>query len=539
MPKTLRRFHPLIFIVCLGMLLKLALLAANVVPFNSDEAVVGLMARHILAGERPVFFYGQAYMGSLDAYLTAAVYALFGPAVWGIRVVQVLLYGAVIGLVYHIALDLFHSTRAAIWAALFTALPPVNTVLYTTASLGGYNEALLIGCLSLWLGLKLIDRLERRALAGLPGLALAWGLLLGLGLWANALTLVFAAPVGLGIAYCWLKNWPDGKNSLRLGLPLILLAGFLLGSLPWWMFALQNGLSNLTGELLGGAVAVEKDPWLVRTGNHLVNFFLLGGTALFGFRPPWAVRWLATPLIPLAAVFWGWVWVRVVQLSRSDPAERRAFGLTLGTAGILLLAFVFTSFGVDPSGRYFLPVYLVLSLAAGRVLSLVQRPLAAGAAGGLVLVFHLWGVVSCAATNPPGLTTQFYEPARVDHRQMMELVDFLQQENETTGYTNYWVAYPLAFLSDETLIFIPRLPYHPDFRYTARDDRYPPYQALVAHSDRVAYITTRHPELNERLREGFRAKGITWQEKGIGEYQVFYRLSQKIEPAALELGLVK
>ncbi len=37
---------------------------ANIVPFNSDEAMVALMARHILQGERPFFFlwpgiYGQ------------------------------------------------------------------------------------------------------------------------------------------------------------------------------------------------------------------------------------------------------------------------------------------------------------------------------------------------------------------------------------------------------------------------------------------------------------------------------------------------
>jgi hypothetical protein len=38
-----------------------------VLPFNSDEAIVGLMARHMLQGERPLFFYGQAYLGSLDA----------------------------------------------------------------------------------------------------------------------------------------------------------------------------------------------------------------------------------------------------------------------------------------------------------------------------------------------------------------------------------------------------------------------------------------------------------------------------------------
>ncbi len=54
---------------------KAALLVLDCVPFNADEAVVALMARHILQGERPIFFYGQAYMGSLDAYLVAGFFA--------------------------------------------------------------------------------------------------------------------------------------------------------------------------------------------------------------------------------------------------------------------------------------------------------------------------------------------------------------------------------------------------------------------------------------------------------------------------------
>ena len=60
----------------------------NVVPFNSDEAVVALMARHILQGERPIFFYGQAYMGSADAYLVATGFWVFGEQVWVIRLIE-------------------------------------------------------------------------------------------------------------------------------------------------------------------------------------------------------------------------------------------------------------------------------------------------------------------------------------------------------------------------------------------------------------------------------------------------------------------
>ena len=75
-------------ILLVALLLKGILLYVGVVSFDSDEAVVGLMARHILQGARPIFFYGQAYMGSLDAYLVAGAFALLGESVLAVRVVQ-------------------------------------------------------------------------------------------------------------------------------------------------------------------------------------------------------------------------------------------------------------------------------------------------------------------------------------------------------------------------------------------------------------------------------------------------------------------
>src|SRR5216683_3038295 len=38
---------------------------------NSDQAMVGLMARHVLAGEHTAFYWGQSYNGTLETYLTA------------------------------------------------------------------------------------------------------------------------------------------------------------------------------------------------------------------------------------------------------------------------------------------------------------------------------------------------------------------------------------------------------------------------------------------------------------------------------------
>ena len=113
---------------------------------------------------------------------------------------------------------------------------------------------------------------------------------------------------------------------------------------------------------------------------------------------------------------------------------------------------------------------------------------------------------------------------------------FLRAHGETRGYANYWLAYPLAFQSGEALIFVPRLPYHPDFRYAPRDDRYPPYDQLVEDSPRVAYITSRHPALDARLRAGLAKLDVSFQEAAFGDYHVFYDLSRRVTPEQLGLG---
>jgi hypothetical protein len=160
----------------------------------------------------------------------------------------------------------------------------------------------------------------------------------------------------------------------------------------------------------------------------------------------------------------------------------------------------------------------------------------AGAGLGAVLALNLWGNLGTALRNPPGITTQFDAATQIDHRYDGELIAFLRGHGETRGYTNYWVAYPLAFLSEESLLFIPRLPYHQDFSYTPRDDRYPVYTGTVMESSRVAYITTRHPALDQRLRAAFNAAEVSFEETVIGDYRVFHGLSSPIRPEEIGLG---
>lgn len=212
----------------------------------------------------------------------------------------------------------------------------------------------------------------------------------------------------------------------------------------------------------------------------------------------------------------------------------------IGLIGVVLLAgFAFTPFGSDPSGRYFSPLIVPMALFGADLIvnQLSGKTFLQVGLLSMVLFYNLGGTVQSVLDFPPGLTTQFDQVTQIDQRKMDELIDFLKEEKIFHGYSNYWVSYPLAFLSEEEIIFVPRLPYHEDFRYTARDDRYSPYSDLVSSAKEVGYITTNHRQLDNYLRQQFGAQDLTWKEKRIGDYLVYYDLSYLIHPQDVGLGI--
>jgi len=527
----------LIPILIAGML-KIFVSPMDITPFNADEAIVALMARHINQGNIPVFFYGQAYMGSLDAMLVSIGFRFFGEAVWVIRLVQGVLYLGTVLTTMMMAHRLIGSQRAVLYAGLIMAVPTINVTLYSTVSLGGYGEMLLVGNLLLLGGISTIKqirdcetRLDRRIYWGL----FLWGIGAGFAFWITGLTLVYSLPVIILIVWNLIR-----KKSWEVFLPgLILLFGGVIGSSAWWLTAVQTGDLRIFSELAGGAIkGAGTGLLLTRPLSRTLNLFVFGGTALLGLRPPWEIRWLMLPLLPIILIFWLSVLVFSVK-KMIEQKEYRAINI-LALMGLILTAgFIFSPYGDDPSGRYFLPLMVPMAIYGANLLvtQFKERRILEYVAITLVLVFNIGGTFQSVKLNPPGITTQFDKVAQVDQRYMDELIAFLDDNQIRAGYTNYWVSYPLAFLSEEKLIFVPRLPYHEDFRYTARDDRYSPYQAIVNAESNPAYITTRHPELNDYLREQFFSKGINWEERSVGDFQIFYNLSDPVHAVDLGLGV--
>ena len=519
--------------------MKAWLLLSDAVPFNSDEAIVALMARHIIQGEIPLFFYGQAYMGSLDAVLVSVGFMLFGEKVIVIRIIQAILYLGTVLTTVILTQEILSSEKAALFAGLLAAIPTVNTSLYTTVSLGGYGETLLFGNLLLMGGIK-VYRVIRSKNLGLNRRFWYWILIWSVGagfcFWVFGLSLVYIIPVGL----IWLiEIVKTNQSRYLLLLGVIMILGICIGASLWLCYAYREGGLIVLEELFGGAISrTNTHLGLLRPINQMGSALVFGGTVLMGLRPPWSVDWLMMPLLPFVLIFWMAVFYSSVKttLGNKDNAERLLVGLV---GMVLIVGFIFSPYGGDPSGRYFLPLMIPMVIFGAELLErgLSEKLIYPYGVLVIILIFQFGGNFQAVKNNPPGLTTQFDQIAQVDHERIDELILFLDRVGEPYGYSNYWISYPLAFLSEEELIYIPRLPYHVDFRYTARDDRYQPYNEIVEIAESTAYITTKHPALDEYLEGQFEENGIDWKEQQIGDYHIYYNLSNKIRPQEMGLGI--
>lgn len=510
----------------IGLALKVALLATGSVGFHADEAVIGLMARHIiLQGARPTFFYGQSYMGALDAYLVACSFLIFGQTVLAIRTVQIALYLGTLITTYGLALRLSGKRWAAGAAALLVAVPPVMVSVYTTATLGDYGEILLLNNLLLLIGWDILSRRKDGF-----GWWLLAGVLAGLGWWSMALIVTTLLP--LGVIGLW-----HLRRSLSVGKIALLVLGFALGAGPW-IGAVATDAADVLGELFG----VRFGQTLAEAGSgglpeRVLSLVAFNLPALFGLRPSWALEWIALPLgVPIAALYLFVLWQAVRRTLRRQRAARERLSL-LGGWGVLIAAFLFSPFGSDPSGRYLLPLYPLLAVLSGEWLGEVaqegghlRKRWVAPVLLGLILAYNLGGTVRAMAKNPPGLTTQFSAITHIPNEYDDDLIAFLDSIGAHRGYSTYWVAYRLAFLTEERILLAPLLPYKPDMRYTTYDLRYLPHLEAVRAAERVVYVTANHPVLDAALRERFTALGLSYREAQIGPYTVFYDLPRHVRP---------
>ncbi|MFR9778229.1 DUF423 domain-containing protein [Micromonospora sp. MS34] len=273
---------------------RLALLFADAPPSNSDEATMGLAALHIARGEDlPVWFYGQAYMGTLEAYLAAPLVALTGPAVLTLRLPTLALYALFLALSWRLTRRLGGGDWFALLVVGFLALGSDRVIKNQLIAGGGYPELNPAG---VGLALLTVGLCADRTRARLPRWA-AWGLVSGLMLWVDPLVLPYVLGTGAVLVARRRRELAGRAGPVVAG-------AVLLGAAPMLLDSLRHGRNPLTAVLAAGGGEASAS-W----GERLHGGLVLGPPLGMGFCSPshcagWQLWWaVAFPLLLLLAVF--------------------------------------------------------------------------------------------------------------------------------------------------------------------------------------------------------------------------------------------
>src|SRR5256886_7410747 len=247
-------YLPLLFCLLIAIVVR-AFIVIHIQGFiDGDESLVGIQAEHILRGELPIYFYNQPYMGSLEAYIMAGIFAIVGPSVWALRAEPILLSLIVVWLTWKLASALADTARLPLhakrWfmtiAAFLAAIPPLYDTVLQLRTLGGYVEIFIFMLLLMLFALKLTNR--RAAGASRRELAWRWasiGFIIGLGLWVNPLIFYAIFAAAIWIVWDWVKARQTFLRTLLLP-ALASIPACIVGLTPAIYWGALNQWQNIT-----------------------------------------------------------------------------------------------------------------------------------------------------------------------------------------------------------------------------------------------------------------------------------------------------
>ncbi|PWR06079.1 hypothetical protein DKT68_23620 [Micromonospora acroterricola] len=475
---------------------RLWLLGHAAPPTNSDEATMGLAALHIARGEGfPVWFYGQQYMGTLEAYLAAPVFALAGgPSLVGLRLPTLALYALFLLLAWRLTLRLTGDRWFGLLVVALLALGSDRVVKNQLIAGGGYPEMNAAGVALALLAVDLA--------AGRPGRRLvrwaAWGFLAGLMLWVDPLVLPYVLASGV-VLVAFRRRELRGVAGALLGVAAV------LGAAPLLAHSLLTGRSPLHA-VLAASGADATAGWADRLHGGL----LLGPALGMGFCAPgrcatWELWWaLALPVLLVVAAVTAWRAARRASTAPADSSPRVAaamhLALVLAAVATLAAYTVSSAAGLTPveSSRYLSCLLISLPALLWPVWTAARRR------GGRAFVRPVAVVVLVAtlgtAAHATGRAGHAAPATRAAEARHAELVTTLRQLGVRHVRAGYWTCNRLTFASAEDVVCaVVDDTLRPGF------DRYPAYRREVERAAAPAWVAPTGSPLAARLDELLRA----------------------------------
>lgn len=509
--RILRQHWAIISLIAVGSLLRIILISQNWPIMNSDEAVIGLMAQHIVTyGEHPTFFYGQNYMGSTEAFVGAGLFKFFGPSTFVLRLSLVLFFAIFLGSIYCL-ISLLFSKNFALFTVFLLSLGNESMLWQELLAIGGYPDILLFGSLAFalatWLALTSRHKPPSYKRACL---FLCWGLISGLGIFSHLVIAPLILTAGLLLLIgCW-REWRT------LALPCAL-GGLFIGAFPLIYYNLhaapgQNSIAVFLN--IHSADQIYHLPFINQIrGTFLVSLPLVTGisppclitsNAYVGFLGPYArycqlaytswgaafvLLWIAAALLAAFALWklrptlcpWQWSDEKHAAIIRPLAC------LLLLSSSALTLFFYLNSpdSGHGPTTNYRYLIGLLISLpvvisplwiAATRINRIHLLNIASKVLLVLLPLVFLIGTVITFSALPQAQQT---------YQQRADLINDLQHLGVKHFYSDYWTCYALAFQSDEQLTCAT---VNDQQHLQLQDNRYTPYIQITQADPHAAYV---------------------------------------------------
>ncbi len=430
---------------------------------NSDAAVVGLQAIHILQGERSPFLWGSGYQTSADAFVAAAFFAPFGSSPLVLMMSSLTLHVIATMLVFATL-----RRRFPPWASLILTLPLVlaPASVHTYALYPPRQLSITLAIASFW-AIHSASRLAKWRAAAWLGLG---GLLYGLAISSDPYPMVLAPAVGLFALIVCVE-----RPVLRLSL---LALGGAIGALP---FFLLHRLAGAKSGPLGLSTSVIAHNWDLLVKECLpwaLSYKVYFARYVMDYKPwdpPLAVQaiQLSGAVVVAAIVLAAFVLVR----RESIPKSTRVLGFVGASAFVITIAAFLCSVMVMDhfSMRYLAVLTLMLPFASATIAHHLGTKRFA-----ILISPHL---VASALCGWVGYGPFVRGPIPVSETPELAddyvLFDLLRSKNITYAEADYWASYRLTLLWNERIVVVPTNP---------NEDRYAPYRRAFEAAPTFAYI---------------------------------------------------